>query len=65
MSDQEHGRTEPANRGGAAAREQRSSLRSSLRSSSCGQGERGRRLAGYSRPFWQLKYWALLFQEIF
>jgi len=40
-----------ANRGGAAARERRSSLRGSSRR----QGERGRRLAGYSRPFWQLK----------
>jgi len=44
----ERERTEPANRGGAVARERRSSLRSSSR----GQGEWGRRLAGCSRPFW-------------
>jgi len=36
---------------GAAARERRSSLRSTSR----GQGEWGRRLAGCSRPSWQLK----------
>jgi len=50
-SDQEHGRPELANRGGAAAEEQRSSLRGNSRR----QGEQGRRQAGCSRPSWHLK----------